>query len=185
MMDKNTRLIITSQLSLLVMIILCVLLSPRFLFSHNEGGISNYGVNSRTVVPYSLAFGLSAGLLYLAAYELPKKMGERSRRAIYTTSATLLLAVLLTTYGYKTSALRDHLHTTATIVAFIFQMGAGIWIARSLRPGTLSSVLLVIQATTFLIVLLTFFGLLHFLFIAEVLTIFSYGSLLVRSSLPL
>src|SRR5687768_5459989 len=63
-------LVLCSQLALAGALAVCVPLMPDFLFSSTMGGVSNYGVHARTVVPYSAGIVISAGLLLTAAARL-------------------------------------------------------------------------------------------------------------------
>ena len=182
-MGKITKLVLASQVAFLVLIGACVVITPHFLFSRDEGGMSNYGVHASTVVFYTLAFVTSAGLLLLAARALPKAPDFRSLRRIFVITAYSLLLVLLTTYPYKHSNTYGNIHTLANIWTFCFQMYAGVWLALFFRRNIITSLLLLAQFAAFVLVVLTFIGTIHLLFVAQILTLLAYGSLLVTSTI--
>ena len=181
-MSRVTKLVVLSQLSFLILMAICVAILPHFLFTHNEGGMSNYGVHDKTVVFYTLALVSSASFLLLAVRELPKRSDYTRLRMIFRLTACSLMLVLLTTYPYKHSDFFDNLHTAANIVAFLFQVIAGGWIALGFQRTRTNILLFCFQLVTFALTLLTFFGALHILFIAQILTVLSFGLLLVSST---
>jgi len=128
-MEKVTKLVQLSQVSFLVLIGVCVAIMPHFLFERNEGGMSNYGVYVSTVVFYTLAFLLSAGLLLRAAKLLPKERNYRRLKVVFEVTAYTLLLVLITTYPYQRSNTYANIHTATNIWTTIFEMSAGLWIA--------------------------------------------------------
>jgi len=144
--------------------LLCTLLQPQFLFEHNEGGVSNFGIHALTVVPYSLAFGLSSLFLALAARALPSKT---VRRLLYILG-TLQIFVLASTYPYKLNRSLDNLHILAAIALFVAELAVGVWFAFFLRKNTANLALLGLQTLGFLLALLTLVGWLHVLMVRTV-----------------
>lgn len=184
-MGKITKLVLASQTVLLLFIAVCVIITPHFLFSRNEGGMSNYGVHASTVVFYTLAFTISSALLFLAARSLPKTPDYRSLRRIFIITAYSLLLVLVTTYPYKHSNTYNNIHTAGNIWTFCFQMYAGIWLALFFQRDIISILLLLVQLLAFVLIVLTFVGAIHLLFVAQILTMLAYGLLLVVSTTKL
>jgi hypothetical protein len=183
MMTKVSRYLLYSQLSLYMGLLVCLVLLPKYLLEHDEGGISNYGVHALTVVPYTLAFGLCGLFILKAAASM--QPGARSsatlKRALYLLG-TLFLFALVTTYFYKLNHIFDDLHILSGILLFVTEMTLGVWFALAISRNTGNSLLLAAQIIGFLLSFLTFIGALHILFIAQLLTSISFSSLLVRTS---
>ena len=181
-MERVTKLVVLSQITFLVLVGLCVTILPHFLFERNEGGLSNYGVHASTAVFYTLAFVLSAVFQLRAAYALPQAGDCRLLRAVFMITAYSLLLVLVTTYPYQRSIVYGNIHMAANIWIFCFEMLAGGWIALVFRRSVISILLLLLQLLAFVLVVLTFLGTIHLLFIAQILTAVSFGLLLLMST---
>ena len=178
-MTKPTKLILLSQVAFLVLVGICVAILPHFLFAGNEGGMSNYGVHTTTVAFYTLAFVLSAALLLCAARELPATKDYRPIKTIFAVTACSLLLVLVTTYPYQHNNTFGNIHTAANILTFCFEMLAGGWIALVFHRSLASILLLLLQLAAFVLLILTFIGTIHLLFVAQILTLVAFGLLLV------
>jgi len=181
-MGKVTKLVLESQVAFLAFITVCVIITPHFLFSRDEGGMSNYGVHASTVVFYSLAFVLSTVLLLLAARALPATAYHLSLRKIFIVTACSLVLVLLTTYPYKHSNIYGNLHTAVNIWTFCFETFAAVWLALFFRRSAINIALLLAQLAAFVLLVLVFLGTIHLLFVAQILTTLAYGLLLVTST---
>ena len=181
-MQKITKLVLASQVAFLGLIAVCVVITPHFLFSRNEGGMSNYGVHASTVVFYSLAFIVSAGLLLLAARTLPKVPDNRLLRRVFLVTAFSLLVVLLTTYPYQHNNTLGNIHTAVNVWTFCFETFAAVWIALFFHRTAVNVVLLLAQLAAFVLLVLVFLGTIHLLFVAQILTTLAYGLLLVTST---
>jgi uncharacterized membrane protein len=182
MQRKATRLVLLSQLCLNGFLLVCTLLMPQFLFERDEGGVSNFGVHALTVVPFSLAFGLGGALLLLAVRGIPRRSKTRQRelQSVLSLLGALLFLVLVTTYPYKVNRFFDNLHIAAAILLFVAELAAGAWFAVS-RNDTLNLTLFAVQIVGSLAALLTLAGVLHVLFVAQLLAGLSFGALLVRT----
>jgi len=156
---------------------------PHFLFEHNEGGVSNYGVHVLTVVPYTLAFGLGGVFMLLAVQAIPQhiKPSRREVRIVLSTLGYLLLLVLLTTYPYKINRFYDNLHIFTSIVLFVTELIVGTWLVARLVSDRVNATLLAIQIFGSLLSLLTLAGVLHVLFISQFIVGLAFGALLVRT----
>src|ERR1017187_5001882 len=115
--------LVWGQVSLIGGLAVCFALVPSYLRS--EGGISNYGTLRKTVVFYTLAFGLAAFFTGLAAYRL-RRQHRRYQKALtynlYILTA-LLVFVLLSTYPYKLNNALGYVHELADIALFVFVLG--------------------------------------------------------------
>lgn len=178
-MEKARKLVVLSQVSFLIFIGICAAILPHFLFERNEGGMSNFGVHAATVVFYTMAFTLPASSLLYASHALPQTNTYRALRNILLTTAYSLVAVLVTTYPYQRSDLYGNLHIAANIWLFCFEMLAGGYIALIFYRKLVSILLLALQLLAFVLLVLTFIGTIHLLFVAQLLTFISFSSLLV------
>jgi hypothetical protein len=172
--------LLLSQLCLGLSVIICLILIPHFLFSTNEGGMSNYGVHLKTVIPYSLGLVLTSFYSVLAALSIKDKTSIL-RRLLFGYALALLL-VLITTYGYKTNVILKNTHIAVTIVFFWFELGSSAWMVRRFLSDKINIGLVILQVVGLILGSLTFFGSLHLLFVAQLLTIVPFGLVLVRSS---
>jgi len=155
---------------------------PHFLLEPNEGGVSNYGVHARTVIPYTLAFGLCGVLTLLAAKALPHETpNRRALQWILSLAGSLYILVLISTYTYQVNNVFDTIHVYAGIGLFLLEAVAAIWLARSSIRDALQVVSLAVQIVGCILSVLTYFGYLHVLFIAEMLTNIGFGALLVHA----
>jgi hypothetical protein len=181
-MQNSRQLIIFGQVSLFLFLFICFLLIPHFLLEANEGGVSNYGTYAKTVVPYTLAFALCGLLTIRAAVRLPRHVIHRR----YLMKALMLLgvlyfAVLLSTYLYKLNHNLNNLHVLAGTMLAIYSMILSGWFVLVLAPSGKHRIIFLLQSLGFVITILTYFGYIDILFIAELLTSGAFGVLLVET----
>jgi hypothetical protein len=181
MTSKAARYVLWGQISLFGWLLICFLLIPHFLLESNEGGVSNYGLYLKTVVPYTLAFGLGGGLTLRAACLLPTSASYRPLRRTLIFLGVWLLVILLSTYPYKLNNTFNDLHLGAGILLFIAETLLAGWFALVLASDTANRLLWTAQLVGFSLAGLTFFGVLHVLFIAQMLNSAAFGALLVRT----
>ena len=175
------RSIVESQIALFSFLAVCIVIEPAYLFSRDEGGLSNFGVHGATVVPYTLAFLLSAMFVARAAsLVIVVDRTTRSFKAMLVTLTFLLLLVLASTYAYKTSQLLHGVHIAVGVVMLCFESAASVWIVIHLAREPWSVIALGVQLLGFVLAALTFFGQLHVLFVAQLLTSLAFGALLIR-----
>ena len=141
-----------SQLSLLSFLTLCIVLLPGFLFSRNEGGVSNYGIHEPTVVPYTLGSSLCAIFIAQAAHYIAHgtKAHGSFRYSLYIL-AGLLLFSLVSTYRYKVNSTYKNIHIIAGILLFCFEMAMATWMALIIARDRTSIMLLAVQAGGFIV----------------------------------
>ena len=107
-------------------ITLCVLLQPQGL--RLDFGLSYYGSQPLTVLPFALGVGGGALLLWSSAgFELPGFL-RRTMRLF----AICLVGVLLT--PYRAGPVFDDLHTAIGSLAFLLALLQVAWIAARYRP---------------------------------------------------
>ncbi len=171
-----------SQICLYGFLTVCTLLLPHFLFERNEGGVSNFGVHAVTAIPYSLAFGLGGIYMLRAAAALPSDTRSKNTlRYVLTALGVLMLLVLATTYPYKVNSLFDNFHIAVSELYFFAEFTAGIWFAAYLSRNTINFLLMGLQIIGLLLALFTLLGLLHILFLSQIMAGGAFAILMVRS----
>ena len=161
----------------------CVGVHPGFVLKWNEGGFSNYGIHIKTAIPYSIAF---LGCSFFAARAARSLIGLNSSARHYggmlATYAVLMLCTLVSTYGYTLNHFLKNIHTVVGIATMLFEPLASLWMYWRLRRTAWTRTLLVLELSGLVIAAIDYFAILHVLFLAQVLTAFAFGALLVRSS---
>jgi hypothetical protein len=173
---------VLAELLFLFFLIVSVALHPGFVLKSDEGGMSNYGLHIKTAVPYTLAivflalFNRQAALLYVGD-------DRRSRRLRFLLKSycTVLLSVLLSTYFYSLSTgLKDIHFALGTLLIVTVGFGS-VWMYQLWRPSVPVSLLLLFQLSGDTLALLTVFGNVHVLFLAEMLSNIGFEVLLIRT----
>lgn len=177
MANKAVRYIFLGQLSLFICFIVCIFLIPHFLFETNEGGASNYGLYSRTIVPYTLGFGLSGILILIAS----KSISYKPLKLICILIGALLILILFSTYPYKVNRILDNVHQVLGTILFVVELVIATWFTVFLAYNRINFIFLFTQSIGFILAILTRFDVIHVLFVAELLTTLSFGSLLYRT----
>lgn len=179
-MTRAAKYILASQTLLVITITICTILMPQFLFSTDQGGVSNYGVQTRTLWVFTLGF-IGCGVLIIAgALTLPISANHRrALRNLLLLIGVLTLVVAVTTYTYKISHFFNLLHVYSTVALFLAQVPITLWFYKISKNKKRDGRLLAIFILGFTLSVLTYFGLIHVLFVAEVTTIFSFGALMV------
>ncbi len=168
-----------SQIAFAFFLAICVAIHPGLVIKVNEGGMSNYGVHAKTVVPYTLALGFASALTYWGARRIPTiTTSARRFQALLRAYSWLVLLTLVTTYGYTLNAPLKYVHVTVGVTIIVFESAASLWMYWAVR--SLRSVLFV-QLLGFALAALTFFGALHVLFLSQILTGGGFALLLVRA----
>lgn len=167
------------QLGFLFFLAVCVALHPGLVLKANEGGMSNYGVHLKTVVPYTLAL-LSPGLFTQRATARFRVMSARQRqfRLLLLTYCVLIILTLLTTYGYTLDTVQRDVHVAVGVVIIVFESAASLWMYHALRRHR---GILVVQLLGLALAALTFFGALHVLFLSQIVTGGAFAILLVAT----
>jgi hypothetical protein len=159
---------------------LCVVIHPGFVLKANEGGVSDYGVHVKTAVPYYLALALAASGAYLAVTYARDSTNLPARlRALLTSYAVLLTLTLASTFGYTLDKPQRDVHVGVGIALTVFEVVASLWMYRE-RRGDLGLVL--VQLMGVIVAGLTIVGLIHLLFVSEIVTGASFAVLLFRST---
>jgi hypothetical protein len=173
------RFVAAGQIGFALFIALCVALSPHYVLKANEGGISNFGVHLRTIVPYSIALLVPAALTYAASrLVVPVDARPRYLQIILVAYSALILLTLLTTYTYKIDEPLKVVHVGVGAIITIFEMGATLWMYRELHALL---AVLVVQVIGFVLATLTIFGALHVLFATQIAVGVPFAWFLVRT----
>jgi len=153
---------------------------PQFLLEHNEGGVSNYGTYARTIVPFTLAFMLSAGFALWSACLIPATSKTRRHfRLILQLYALIFLVVMGSTYPYKVNSFFDNLHIAAAILVTCFELATGVWLVR--QGGKMADrIWLTVLMVGFIAAVLTLGGVGHILLMTQGVVSLAFGVLLVR-----
>jgi hypothetical protein len=172
---------VAGQVSFVVLLAACVALHPGFVLKGNEGGISNYGIHVKTVVPYTLAFTSCAGFSWAAAGRCATGDPRwHPFHRVLVAYAGLLLLTLVTTYGYSLDVVWKDVHVVVGAATVAFQVAASVWMYVRLR-GRWDGCFLVVQLVGFVLAGVTLVGLLHVLFVGQALASVGFGLLLIRS----
>jgi nicotinamide riboside transporter PnuC len=162
-----------------------VAIHPGFVLKANEGGISDYGVHLKTALPYDLALACAALGSYFAARHAQDSatLPPRLHTALLTYTVLVTLT-LVTTFGYTLDRPQRDLHVFVGTVLTVFEVVASWWMYRE-RRGDLS--LALVQLVGFILGALTIVGLVHLLFVSEIVTGVSFALLVYRTTreLPL
>lgn len=168
------------QIALFVFTALCVALHPGLVLKRNEGGLSNYGIHIKTVVPYSLAF-LGAAWFSLRATSslcLDDQAGRGFRR-ILRLFAVSLLVILLSTYLYKINRAFDDVHVLINIAAGVFETISTAWMFHVFRKERYVLMWSGVELVGFVLGLLTVAIVVHLVFVSELVTAIGFGMALV------
>jgi hypothetical protein len=174
-MKQCAQYLLFGQIGLFAFLIVCLLLNPHFLLESNEGGISNYGLYAKTIVPYTLAFGSAGIFTLLGARATP----NRSLRIALYLLGFLFLSVLVSTYFYKINHAFDNIHEYTSAMLFIMELVLGSWFVLGMKRSSLAIIGLLIQYAGFTLSVLNDTHIIHKLFIAEVAASFGFSLLLI------
>ncbi len=175
---RVARWVATGQIGFAAGVGICVAVSPHLVLHANEGGISNFGVHAATVVPYSAALLVPAILTFRASRQVGSYSEERRLREILTVYSALLLLTLVTTYSYKIDTPLKIVHVGVGVVLTLFEMGSALWMSREIHA--LYGVVIV-QFAGFILAALTIVGVLHLLFVTQLIVGLAFALVLVRT----
>lgn len=176
--DATIRYLLYSQIAILIALVVCTIIDPSYLFSSNQGGVSNFGAQLSTVVPYSLGLLVSSIYMLLAARTIRSISDNKMLPWVIVTIALLQLVVLFTTFAYKISEAWHGYHILSTQVYFVALLVAATWFALMSRTRAMW-VAYMLFMFGFIVAVLTLFGVLYVLFIAEVVTIVAFGAVMI------
>ncbi len=177
------RVIIISQILLGTSLVLCTILIPRYLFSRNQGGVSNYGTHDATRGLFSFGFAAAASGTLLAGVRLRSRVARRADLHFALCSlGVLYLLVLLSTFSYKSTLSAKYLHELAAMALFVGMLLIASWLAvRGGLTNKSTQLAFIVFCGSFLIATLTLFGYLHLLFGAQIVCGVSFGYFLAHN----
>ncbi len=124
MFGNAKTLVLIGHATLLLALPVCYLIVPHYF--NGSGGLSNYGADVRTVVPFTLGFG-AAGICSIMAARCYKK--RESLRKPLLLLGILYIVVLVSTYPYQLNDFLDTIHKIAGLLLLVFQAAFGLWLA--------------------------------------------------------
>jgi hypothetical protein len=165
------------QVLLAAALAVCVGLHPGLVLKKNEGGLSNYGVQLRTAIPYSIAFLAAGGsCLYVVASDIRLSRFDHVVLMVYGLS---MIAVLLSTYPYLINHDWHTLHVDCGVALITWEFFTAWWF--TLRSHFRQRWIWQLgQSAGSVLALLTFTGQLHVLFVAQVITGTCWGVVMIR-----
>lgn len=169
------------QILLAFFLAVCVALHPGLVLKSNEGGVSNYGIHTTTVIPYTLAFGLGAVFTILAANFSTRGQCARRYVLMLRLYGGILFLTLMSTYGYSENSVLRILHIVIGSTLVVVQCVISIWIYGSLNRSIGNRVLMVAQLSGTVLAALTLLGIGHLLFVSQLLAGTAFALLLVRT----
>ncbi len=181
MRPRVLTVVTASQVCFVALLGVCVALQPGLVIKPNEGGVSNYGVHWETVVPYTLAYALDAGLLVIAARLLDSTASAGLRRVFWALSILLVLT-LVSTYDYTSVSALKHVHDVVGAVLVIFEGACTPWLWRLTRRRVAADVGVLVTFAGLVLCLLATIGAWHVLFVGQVLVIAGYAPLLISAT---
>jgi len=172
-------LVLRAQVALFVALVICTAAMPRFLFSTDMGGVSNYGTHATTVVPYTAGYAAAVWLLWRAAATMGGLPGAGGVVAATRVSCCCMAANLATTFAYRTGAMWATVHSWTAIALAVAEFVGGVVLLRAAprRDWRVAGTALVVLG--FACLVLTYAGRLHVLFVAEVATAAGFGVALI------
>lgn len=181
-MSRSAKLLLTSQLLLFAAIAVCTILMPQFFWSTDQGGMSNYGLHSRTLVPFLIGFGGCALFTCAAAVTLPKTMPHlRAVQASLWLIGLFGLVLAITTFTYKLSPLLNTFHVRGAQILAAVEGFVGTWYALWLVKNHLNYIGYAILCVGLVLGILTVIGSVHLLFTAEFLASLGFGIVAVHT----
>lgn len=181
-MKPAHRYIIYSQVALALSTVICIMLAPGFLFSSNQGGISNYALHPATAVPFTLGFGGCALLLAAAARQLDHDKSRSSVAPGLRAVAAGYVLVLVSTYPYKYNLFFHKLHTYTSTAFAVLLLITALQFVRQSRFDKLNILAIVIIIAGFVVGSATLAGMTHLLFVSQALVGLGFGIALVHSA---
>jgi hypothetical protein len=144
---------------------------PRYFFSLNQGGISNYGTEPQTKWLYAAGFsGATIGTM-LAAIVLPKATKRRLQlRFILLILSALYLVVMVSTFSYKLSPSFQQFHELSALVLFISMLLTSLWLRFIAVKNSYINRLFIFLCICMALGVLNYLEVLHILFVIEVVT---------------
>ncbi len=169
------------QIVLGLCFLLCVILIPHYFFSLDQGGVSNYGTESATKLLFAVGFGAASLGTFLAGLKLPTTTSHRTqlRYGLYVL-ALLYLFVMLSTFSYKLNDSLRHLHGQVSLALFAYAFLGTLWLRFVAVKDVFTKWAFVAFCLSFVVVVLTVMGYIHFLFVGQIASGIAFASLVTH-----
>ncbi len=190
---------VAGQIALSLCLLGCVVAVPRYFFSLDQGGISNYGTEPQTVGLYAAGFGAAmlgcTGALVAARSQLGATSDRFYVQVAMAALAALYLLVMLSTFSYKADdaggwlALVGQLHENAAMALFLTMFVGAFWLRFAgvddaphdpYAPDPAAKWAFLVFCAGFAVGTLTLVGYLHLLFTAQILCGATFGLMMAR-----
>jgi hypothetical protein len=183
MRSRGVAYIAYGQIGFAIFLVVCVALHPGFVFKADEGGLSNYGIHIKTAFAYTFALGLPGLLTYRAVpfFNRSDPVARRFQQFLRAYSVLILLT-LLSTYVYSLDVVLRDLHIVIGSALIVLDTLGGVWLYRLRRNVRFDDELVTALLLGFVLAALTITGLLHILFVSQVVTSGAFAILFVRGA---
>ncbi len=172
------RYVLHGQIFMLCSVILCLFLLPDVVFKNL--GMSFFGNNFKTLIPYSLGLGGASLFAFKAAHKLRinKQLHFRVSSYCLTVIAFCTLGVLATPYTVNGIFARSHAVTA--IMLFVTEVILGVYLSLLVRKDKIQRILLCVQIASSLVAMTAFFSQVTPLLVSEVIAQAAFCVLLLR-----
>lgn len=167
--------IAAGQIGLGLCLLGCLVIIPDYLFRFNQGGISNYGTEARTQYLFVLGFAsVTLGTL-LAAFSFKSRL-----RVSLIVLALLYALVMLSTFSYKLDDSLKQLHVQTAVALFVGMLFFALWLRVVAVKDAATRRAFLVLCAGIIANGLTLIGVLHIIFVAEVVSGAAFGYMLVH-----
>ncbi len=179
---RPSQFVAFGQIALGLSLFIALLITPRYFFASDQGGVSNYGAGDQTRPLFIAGFGAAAAGAFIASLKLPNRFNKSYTLKISLCLLSVLyLLVLFSTFAYKSDASAERLHLWAALVLFLFMLGQSLWMWRSRSGDKRLAAAFALFGIGWFIGILTAFEIVHLLFTAQILSGISFGYMLTRT----
>ena len=174
-MTKATKYLIYSQSSFFVMLVTCFLLVPKVITSNL--GISYFGTNKLTIIPYAAGLLITCFFIIKAAKNINHSQTLLSD--FMASIALLIFGVLLT--PYSVGALFDRVHLVASASLFLTELMLSIWLVKLSGKDLTNVVLVLVQFIGAFIAFVSLISKVELMLTGQVIVQLTFGLILIRS----
>jgi hypothetical protein len=159
----------------------CCLIVPEYFLG--PGGVSNYGADRRTIVPYTAGFLAASGFAYAAARHYPRDTPRTAAvsRGI-TLFAVLLALTMASTFPYQLAPLYYWIHAAIGSLLMGWLVLFGAWLALAENRNVLTLLLLAALVVASSVAAYSFFGPGRLLSHGQVGAVLAFGLLLIAQA---
>lgn len=177
---SSYRYVQISHIILAIFIVICIFVDPRYFFTRNQGGISNYGTDSRTQIFFILGFLAAAIGTWLAAFT--HKNISKFHKYIMIAIGIMYFLLMLSTIPYKLNSTFKTLHFAAALALFLTMLMMTFWIKYKLAKNSrVIKVWFYIFLLGLIIALLTQLKIITLLFVSQIVVGVAFAVILIYS----